>query len=103
MIKLVRIVSDHTSYFLYINNNEYQNVDVRPCLSCFLISQYLDYDIGKEWYGRIVLYDIQDDRFVFFRKRQIHDYRNDVTTLNVHNYISFPIISTPYYVQYTTE
>ena len=96
-------MSDRISYFRYINNNEYQNDDVSPCLSCFLISQYLDYDIGKEFYGRITLYDIQDDRFVFFRKRQIHDYRNDVTTLNVHNYISFPIISTPYYVQYTTE
>ena len=92
---MVRIVSDHTSYFLYINNNEYQNVDVRPCLSCFLISQYLDYDIGKEWYGRITLYDIQDDRFVFFRKRHIHNYRNDVIILFAHDYISYQIISTP--------
>ena len=85
MLILAGIMSDHICYFWYHNTDEYQNDDMMHLLFCFLISQFLAYNIRKGRYKRITLYDTQDECFVFFRKCQIHDYRNDVITLNVHD------------------
>ena len=57
-------------------------------LLLFLIPQYLICDVGKERYGRIILYDIQDDRIISFQNCEKNNYRNDVVTLNVRDYLS---------------
>ena len=55
------------------------------CNLWFIISQYLTYNIGKERYGRITLYDIKDNRIISFRQHQKNNYGKEMNCLNVHD------------------
>ena len=60
------------------------------------------YNISKEPYRRITLYDIQEDCIVFSQKLQKNNYRNENIIVNVHEYLSFQIIPKTL-GRYTTE